>query len=265
MKNENVIKFGPASLGPVADAISNLEHFAKLGLKACEVSFTHSVYIKEQDAKKIGEAAKRLGIQLSIHAPYFINLNSNEKAKVEASKQRILKCLEIGTYLGAKYIVIHSGFYGKDSREKTYENIKKEMLELQKIRKEKKYTPQLAPETMGKINVFGSIEEIAQLVRDTGCSACIDFAHILARSGGNYRFEETLKLFKELDEMHIHFSGIEYTDKGERNHLKTPTSEWKKLIEALPKNKDIFIINESPEMIEDACEGLKIYEKFSKK
>jgi len=260
-----VIKFGPASLGPVNEAISNLEHFAKLGFGACEIAFTYSVYIKEQDAKKIGEVAKKLGIQLSIHAPYFINLNSVEKAKVEASKQRILKCLEIGTYLGAKYVVFHAGFYGKDSKEKTYEKIKKEILELEKIRKEKKYTPRLAPETMGKINVFGSIEEIAQLVRDTGCHACLDFAHILARSHGDYRFEETLKLFKSLDELHIHFSGIEYGDKGEKNHLKTPLTDWKALIKILPNSKNIFIVNESPDMVKDAVEGIKIYEKLKRK
>ena len=263
MKGE--IKFGPASLGPVDDAISNLEYFHKLGFGACEIAFTYSIYIKEQDAKRIGEAAKNLGIQLSIHAPYFINLNSTENVKVEASKKRILKCLEIGTFLGAKYVVFHPGFYGKDSRDKTYEKIKKEIIELQKIRKEKKYIPKLAPETMGKINVFGSIEEIAQLVRDTGCHACIDFAHILARSNGNYRFEETLKLFKNLDELHIHFSGIEYGEKGERNHKKTPLSAWEDLIKALPENKKIFIVNESPDLIKDSSEGIKIYTKLRNK
>ncbi|NCN52167.1 TIM barrel protein [archaeon] len=259
MKN---IKFGPAGLGPVDTAIETLERYHKMGLEACEISFTYSTYIKEKDAKIIGARAKELGIQLSIHAPYFVNLNSDEKLKVENSKKRILKCLEIGTYLGAKFVVFHSGFYGKGTREEAYKNIKNNILDLQKVRKEKNYTPELAPETMGKINVFGSIEEVAQLVRDTQCSACIDFAHILARSGGDYRFSETLKLFNKLKKIHIHFSGIIYGDKGEKKHKKTQKEEWKKLIDALPKDKNISIVNESPDMVEDSVVGLKIYQKL---
>ena len=259
MKN---IKFGPAGLGPVDTAIETLERYHKMGLEACEISFTYSTYIKEKDAKIIGARAKELGIQLSIHAPYFVNLNSDEKLKVENSKKRILKCLEIGTYLGAKFVVFHPGFYGKGKREDTYQNIKKNVLDLQKVRKEKKYTPELAPETMGKINVFGSIEEIAQLVRDTQCSACIDFAHILARSGGEYRFDETLELFKSLKKVHIHFSGMIYGDKGEKKHKKTLKEESKALLEHLPRDKEISIVNESPVMVEDSLEGIKIYEKL---
>ncbi len=259
MKN---IKFGPAGLGPVKTAIQTLEKFKKLGFGACEISFTYGAYIKKEDAKIIGKKAKELGIQLSIHAPYFINLNSTEKIKIENSKKRILKCLEIGTFLEAKYVVFHSGFYGEDSKEKTYENIKNQILKLQKIRKEKNYTPKLAPETMGKINVFGSIEEIAQLVRDTQCSACIDFAHILARSQGRYRFNETFNLFKKLDEIQIHFSGIIYGKKGEKKHKKTPKEEWKKLLNALPKNKNIVVINESPDMVNDSLIGQKIHFKL---
>ena len=254
------VVFGPAGLGPVKDAIKNLEIYHKLGLKACEIAFTYSVYIGKDDAKKIGDVAKKLGIKLSIHAPYFVNLNSKEKEKQENSKKRILKCLEIGTVLGATCVVFHPGFYGKSSKEETYEKIKDNLLELEKIRKEKKYTPKLAPETMGKINVFGSIEEISRLVKDTGCFACIDFAHILARSGGDYRLYETLELFKNLKEFHIHFSGIIYGDKGEKKHRDTLKPEWESLLNHLPRNKNVVIINESPNMIEDALNGKEIYE-----
>ncbi len=253
------VRFGPTGLGSVKEAISNLEKIKSAGLSACEISFTYQIYIKEKDAKIIGEVAKKLGIQLSIHAPYFINLNSDDDEKIENSKKRILKCLEIGTYLDAKYIVFHSGFYGKGTREECYINIKNAILELEKIRKEKNYTPKLAPEIMGKINVFGSIEEISQLVNDTGCHACIDFAHVLARSGGKYRFKETFDLFNKLDELHIHFSGIIYGEKGERKHKETLEEEWEKLLKSLPKNKRIVVVNESPKPFEDSLEGLKLY------
>lgn len=256
------IKFGPAGLGPVKGAIKKLEYFKSQGLEACEIAFTYGPYIKKEDAIKIGEAAKKIGIQLSIHGPYWVNLNSDDPEKIEKSKQRLIKCLEIGTYLGADCVVFHPAFYGKSTKEEAYGNTKKVMMELQEIRKEKGYASKLAPETMGKINVFGSIEEIARLVRDTKCHACIDFAHILARSGGDYRFKETLELFKNLDSLHIHFSGIEYGPKGERYHLNTPKEEWEKLIKILPKNKNVVVINESPNMVGDAIEGLQIYKSM---
>ncbi len=258
------IKFGPAGLGPVKQAISNLEHYHSLGLRACEISFTYGVYIKnKEDAIKIGNVAKKLGITLSIHASYFINLNSVEKEKVEKSKERILDCCKVGTLLGAKYIVFHPGYYGKMDKEETYQNIKKEMLNLQEIIKKEKYTPILAPETTGKINVFGSVDDILRLVKDTKCLFCIDFAHILAREK-DYQFEEVLTKFNKYKKMHIHFSGIVYTEKGERHHKKTPESEWKKLISALLKfskikEENITIINESPFTVEDSLEGIKIY------
>lgn len=253
------IKFGPAGLGSVKEAISRLEEYHKLGLKACEIAFTYGVYIKEQkDAELIGKKAKELGISLSIHAPYWINLNSLDKTKVEQSKERIVSCLKVGTWLNAKRIVFHPGYYGKMGKQETYENIKREILDLQKEIKKENYTPKLAPETTGKINVFGSVEEIAKLSKETGCEFCIDFAHILAREK-NYRFKETLEIFKDKKELHIHFSGIVYGDKGEKHHKKTENGEWKKLISNLPKNKEITIINEAPNPVEDSVAGLKLY------
>ena len=128
--------------------------------------------------------------------------------------------------------------------------------------KEKGYTPKLAPETMGKINVFGSVEEIHKLCEETGCECCIDFAHVLARYK-DYRFKETLELFKNLEEFHIHFSGIEYSDKGERKHIPTEKAEIKKLFSNLPTEKQCIVINESPSMIDDCIESLEIYNSLT--
>ncbi|MFW6283221.1 MAG: TIM barrel protein [Minisyncoccales bacterium] len=253
------IKFGPAGLGGVKEAVENLRKYKELGLESCEIAFTYGAYIKNKnDAVEIGNEAKRLGIKLSIHAPYWINLNSAEQEKIEKSKQRILECCKIGTWLNASKVVFHPGYFGKSSKEETYEKIKKEILDLQKTIKEKGYTPQLTPETTGKINVFGSIEEIRQLVDDTRCSFCIDFAHILARYG-DYNFKEVEKKFNKFKKWHIHFSGIEYGEKGEKRHIRLKESEIKKLLKNLPKNKEITIICESPNPIEDSVISLKVY------
>jgi len=252
------IKFGPAGLRGVKEAISNLELYHKLGLRACEIAFTYSIYIKEkEDAVKIGKAAKKLGIMLSIHAPYWINLNSEDKEKLRKSKERILKCCEVGTWLGAYRVVFHPGYYGKDKNH-AYEKIKKEILEIQREIKKRKYTPKLAPETTGRVNVFGGIDEISKLSEETGCGFCIDFAHILARYK-SYNFKEVFKKFNKHKQLHLHFSGIEYGEKGEKYHKKTTRKEWKKLLGNLPKNKKIVIINESPSPVEDSVLGARIY------
>ena len=253
------IKFGPAGLGGIKEAIPNLKEYHENGIKACEIAFTYGVYIrKKQDAIKIGKAAKKLGITLTIHAPYWINLNSLDPNKVNQSKERILKCCEVGTWLGAKKVIFHPGYYGTFEKEKTYEKIKKEILNIQKIISEKKYTPKLAPETTGKLNVFGSVDEIQKLVEDTNCSFCIDFAHILARYK-NYNFKEIFKKFSKHKDLHIHFSGIEYGEKGEKNHKRTPKEELKKLLSNLPSKKQIIIINESPNPFADTLLALKLY------
>ena len=126
--------------------------------------------------------------------------------------------------------------------------------------KKNKWRVKLCPETMGKINVFGSINEIARLVKETKCGFCIDFAHIEARDK-KVSWDLLEKLFKGKN-WHCHFSGIEYGEKGEKRHIKTSVEKWKSVLENLPKNKNIVIINESPEPVEDSVIGLRLFEKI---
>lgn len=257
------IKFGPAGLGGINEAEKNLEYFKKNDIECCEVAFTYGVYIKkEEDAKKIGKAAKKFGIELSIHAPYYINLNSNDEEKIKKSKERILECCKIGELMNAKLVVFHPGFYGKN-KEEAYENIKNAITDIQDEIKNQKWKIKLAPETMGKINVFGSIEEIRKLVDETKCSFCLDFAHILAREK-KVDYDKIKKLFKE-KEWHCHFSGIVYNEKGERYHKVLEKKEIEELILNLPINKKIRIINESPSPIEDSLKCIKVYKNLFKK
>ena len=254
------IRFGPTGIGPVKDAVSNLEMYHELGFRAAEVLFTYGVYIKkEEDAIAIGKAAKKLGIQLSIHAQYWVNLNSKENGKIEASKKRILKCCEVGHWLGAKRVVFHSGFYsGMESGEAAVK-IRHGIKEMQEVVKKNKWDIELCPEVMGKVKVFGSIDEVGGLVEETGCGVCIDIAHILARYG-SYSFSEIEKVFK-MKKWHVHFSGIEYGDKGEKKHLVTPPSEWKKVLKFLKElDKDVVIICESPDAVGDSVVAKKVWE-----
>ena len=258
--------FGPSGLGGVKEAVSNLEEYSKLGIKACEIAFTYGIYIKEdKDIRAIRETAEKLGIKLSIHAQYWINLNSAEKSKIEASKKRILDCLKIGEKLGCHCVVIHPGYYGKISKEESYTNIKKAILELQEEIKKNNWKVRLCVETMGKVNVFGSSDDIKRLAKETGCGFCLDFAHLKARSNGKMSYGEMVKEFSEFKEWHCHFSGIVYGDKGEKHHILTPKKELKELLDALKsvKNKcNLTVINESPDPLKDSVESVKIWKEI---
>lgn len=252
------IILGPAGAG--GDTLKALDRYYKLGIKAMEVEFVYGVKMSNSLAKKIGEKAKQLNIKLSVHAPYFINLNSAEKAKIIASKKRILQSAERAHYLGAEKVVFHPGYYGKIDKETTYQNIKKQIIDLQKTIKQKAWKVKLAPETTGKINVFGSVDEILRLVKETKCSFCIDFAHIYARNQGKINYKQILKKFK--DPIHAHFSGIEFGPKGEKRHILTPIKELKKLLKAV-KHRNITIINESPNPVNDTLKSMKILKSNS--
>ncbi len=261
------IRFGPSGLGGKEEAIAVLEKYHELGLKACEVAFTYGVYLDKKSAEEIGKKAKELDIYLSIHAPYYINLNSEDKTKISASKKRILDCCEVGHSLSnGKHktpIVFHAGFYSKLMPEEAFQNIKKEILELMVEIEKKKFNVILCPEVMGKRNVFGSIEEISRLVNESGCGFCIDFAHVLARYDKS-NFELIEENFGKFKEWHCHFSGIDYGDKGEKNHKHTEEKEWKNLFGFLKNQKnEITIISEAPNPVGDAKEGLELWNKIN--
>ncbi|HVY01779.1 MAG TPA: TIM barrel protein [Candidatus Nanoarchaeia archaeon] len=254
------IIFGPAGLGSAKTAVKVLEEYSKKGFEACEIAFVHGAYIKPEDTKQIKEAAEKYGISFSIHAPYYVNLGSIEKEKRDKSRERILQCCEIGEMLGVRTVVFHPGYY-QESKEETYKTVKKEVELMLEYIKKKKWKIEIAPEIMGKVNVFGSLDEISRLAKETGCAFCIDFAHLLARDK-KVNYKEVEKAFPQ-KKWHVHFSGIVYGDKGEKHHKPTESKEWKELLQNLPKDKEIVIINESPNMIEDSIDGIKIYHKIN--
>ena len=249
------VYFGPAGTG--GSDPNNLVEIKKVGLDAVEVAFTYSIWMTNADSKKYKEINHKLNLKLSIHAPYYINLNSKDKKKIEASKKRILACCERGYYMGAEKVVFHPGYYGNMDKEETYQNIKAAIQDIQKEIKKNNWKVELAPETTGKINVFGSIDEIARLKKETGCSFCIDFAHILAREK-KIDFDY---LFKKLNskKIHAHISGIAYGEKGEKHHMLTPTSFLKQVLTEVKKRKlNMVLINESPDPVGDSIKAKQI-------
>ena len=246
-----MIKIGPAG----SEGLGNLEgvrKVARLQLDCMEVEFTYGVRMSVQDAREVGALAKEKGIVLSVHAPYYINLVSDEKEKISASQQRILDACQRAHALGARNVVFHAGFYQKKTAEQTYAMIKKAILEIQRRIKKNKWKVKLCPEVTGKPSQFGSIEELLALRKETGCSICVDFAHLYARRQGKVDYGQILKKLPK--KFHAHFSGIEYGPKGERKHLKTTQKFFKPLAQALLKaRRDITLICESPQPYKDAA------------
>ena len=253
-----MIKLGPAGTSGLGYD-EGLKKCKELGLDALEVEFTYGVRMSNAEAKRVGEIAKKLNISLSVHAPYYINLNSAEKSKIKASKIRILQSCERGHFLGADYIVFHAGFYVGMEKEQVYENIKKEIIELQKEIKKNKWNVILAPETTGKVAQFGDLDELLKLKKETKCHLCVDFAHIKARNNGKIDYDEIMKKIKPLGNIHAHFSGIEWTAKGERRHLITEVRDIKEFFNYIKKyNIDTTIINESPDTLGDCVKMKKL-------
>lgn len=255
------ILFGPAGIRSPAN--EGLKEISKIGLNAAEIEFTYGVNMKNETAKEIGKIAKELNISLSVHAPYYINLASEDKAKIEASKKRILDSCEKGNLLNARYIIFHAAFYQKLEKEECYKIVKEAIIEMQKgilIKGWKDII--LCPETTGKGSQFGDIDELTRLSKETGCGICIDFSHIYARQNGKIDYDIVCEKIKSLDAKKItaHFSGINFTEKGERNHIPTEETRAKELLFFLKKyDISIRIINESPIMIEDALMMKKIW------
>ncbi len=255
-----MIRIGPAGFG--GSPIENIGHIAELGLSAVEVEFTYGVRMKKADAEKLGELNRKCRLMLSIHAPYYINLASKEKEKIAASKKRIIDSCERGHQMGAKYVVFHAGFYQGRDKEEVFQLIKKSIIELNETIKKNRWKIELAPETTGKASQFGDLDELIRMKKETGCHICVDFAHLKARNIGKIDYDEVMKKLKPLGYIHAHFSGIEWTAKGEKKHLITEEKDIKELLSYLLKYKiDATIINESPDPIGDCMKTMSMLEE----
>ncbi len=256
-----MIKLGPAG-SPMKSTLDGISYIKEIGLNAMEVEFTYGVRMQNELAKEIGKIAEKLDISLSVHAPYYINLASAEKQKIEASKKRILDSCERAHYLKASHVVFHAGFYGKLKENECYGIIKEGIIEIKDIIKENRWKTKLAPETTGKKSQFGSLKELLMLRHEIKCGICVDFAHLHARNG-SINYPIVFDQLSGLRHIHSHFSGIEFTEKGERRHLVMQKSDFMPLAREIFKRKtDITIICESPITWKDSLKMKSIIESL---
>lgn len=257
---------GPAGIPASAkgSTIDGIRRVAELGLNAIEVEFVYGVRMGMQMAKEVGAVAKETAVRLSVHAPYYINLCSDEREKLAASKKRIMESVERAEAMAADIVVFHPGFYGKLEKAEAFDRVAAACTELADN------TPKdvkLGIETTGKSGAFGTLDEVVGVCKSMhGCVPVVDFAHIYARNVGKIDYAAVFDALKplKLAHVHSHFSNIEYTAKGERNHLVLDGHPaFKPLAQEILKRKlGITIVCESPVLEMDALRMKKVFESL---
>lgn len=249
------------------------------GLDCFEYSFGRGVNLGEAKAKSIAEAFKKENIEISVHAPYFINLATPEKDKAENSFNYILSSAVVGRMMGANRVVFHPAAQGKETRETAVNRTIARLIELKSIIEERGFTDmKFCPETMGKIAQIGTIEEITHF-----CTLAdfyyptVDFGHVNAREQGSLKTKEdyivrlkymmNLLGYEKVNDMHVHFSKVEYTAKGEKRHLTFEDTifgpDYKPFIEAIVElNLHPYIVSESAGTQADDAKTMKDYYEF---
>lgn len=234
MTTPDTIRFGTVGspqTTPGSGTPAAIAHIRQLGLDHLEIAWVQSVRVSDETCATIKAASEAHSVSLSIHAPYYINLNSQTAELMAKSDERLLAAARKGYLAGAYDIIFHPGSYHQQPPEQVYERAKEKLLEITGILKEEGVKVRLRPETMGKSAMFGDLDEVLQLSRDVpGVAPCIDWAHLHARTGdGTFNtYEEFAAALGKvrailgedgLKTLHFHMSGIEYSPKGEKNHV----------------------------------------------
>ncbi len=250
---------------------------AELGLYGLELGWVRSVRVSEKTCMAIKAAAEENRIAISVHAPYFINLNADAE-EWPKSRQRLMDAAHYGYLAGASDIVFHPGSYFERPPE---EVLPVAIQRLQSCIDELRAAGNpviLRPETMGKSAMLGSLEDTMQMSQAIeGVQPCIDFAHLHARPGNgsmntHKEWVGALETYAKalgdssLQNLHCHLSGIEYTAKGEREHLPLEESDldFEAIFQALKDfNCSGRILIESPVMEDDALIAKETWIKIS--
>jgi deoxyribonuclease-4 len=258
-------------------SVGAIEFSKSIGLSAFELGWVQSVRVTEVTCAAIKSAGETNGVSLSVHAPYFINLNASEE-EWQKSRKRLMDAAHYGYLAGATDIIFHPGsYFGNDSANVLKVAIPR-LKDCVNDLKKADIRVTLRPETMGKSAMLGSFEDtLAMSIAMEMVQPCIDFAHLHARPGDGTmnsqdEWSRLLAIYQRelgkesLKNLHIHLSGIEYGLKGEKNHLPLAEADLdlKALFRALKEFKcKGRILCESPIMEEDALKMKKAWMKVS--
>ena len=259
--------------------VGGIARAAELGLGALELAWVQSVRVSEAKCAEIRAAARDAGVALSVHAPYFINLNATA-TEWPKSRKRLMDAAHYGHLAGATDIIFHPGsYFGRPPAEVLAVAVPRLRACVDELRAAGNPVT-LRPETMGKSALLGTLEDALDMAAEVeGVLPCIDFAHLHARTGtgaANSYAEWTamLKLVKKrlgaraLGHLHIHLSGIAYGPKGEQHHLplKEADLKYRELFKALrDAGGGGRLLCESPAMEDDALVMWKAWRALARR
>ena len=253
--------------GTYPDAFDILK---EMKLDGMELEFVHGVRMKEEHREYVKSMSNDFAI--TAHGPFYINLNSREPEKIDASVQRIIDTASVAFQAGAFSITYHAAFYMGQDKQTVFNQVKAQTKRITDILNKEKTEVWVRPETTGKGTQWGDLDEIINLSKEfENVLPCIDFSHLHARTNGEINsYNEFCSIFEKLgkelgsyalENFHGHLAGIEYTAKGEKNHLNLENSDmnYKDLLKAMKKFEiKGALVCESPN-IEDDCKLLKDY------
>lgn len=279
-----MIKFGPSgnSQSFYAAGYEHTEEAAayvkEMGLDCFEYSFGRGVRMGEEKARSIGAAFAKEGVEISVHAPYFINFANPNDEMAAKSYGYVLDSAKMVKAMGGRRVVFHPAAQGKDAREIAVSRAEDRL----KILRDYIYLNELqdcmfCPETMGKLAQVGTVEEIARFcLVDEIFTPCVDFGHVNAREQGSLKTEEDYRRlleylvekigYERMKHFHVHFSKIMYGAKGEIRHLTFADEvygpEFLPLARVLKEMKlEPYIVSESDgTQAEDALAMKRMYE-----
>lgn len=279
-----MIKFGPSgnSQSFYAAGYEHTEEAAayvkEMGLDCFEYSFGRGVRMGEEKARSIGAAFAKEGVEISVHAPYFINFANPDDEMAAKSYGYVLDSARMVKAMGGRRVVFHPAAQGKDAREIAVSRAEDRL----KILRDYIYLNELqdcmfCPETMGKLAQVGTVEEIARFcLVDEIFTPCVDFGHVNAREQGSLKTEEDYRRlleylvekigYERMKHFHVHFSKIMYGAKGEIKHLTFADEvygpEFLPLARVLKEMKlEPYIVSESDgTQAEDALAMKRMYE-----
>ncbi|MBP3846559.1 TIM barrel protein [bacterium] len=222
------------------------EILKEMTLDGMEVEFVHGVRMSEQTRALLKQISQEQGFILTSHGPFYINLNSKEEEKVEASVQRIIETAQAAHDFGGYSITYHAAFNMGADKETVYNQVKTQTQKIINALEKEKIDVWIRPETTGKATQWGDYEEIIRLSKEfEQVLPCVDFSHVHARTGGKYNTYDEFCLIldrisaelgqRAIENFHAHLAGIEYSAKGEKRHLILQESDmnYKDLLKAM--------------------------------
>ena len=277
--------FGPAGNAesfPYKSSVDAPRWLQELGLDCYEYQCGKGVHVGEETARKVGENARAAGISLSLHAPYFINLANPDREALEKTIGYITGACRVADWMGAERVVIHSGALMKRTRREALDIAIPSLKAVLTACDEAGYGHiALCPETMGKINQLGDLDEVLRLCQvHESLIPCVDFGHLYARSLGKDEGAEAVermlsRMESELgtdraSRFHSHFSHIEFTPNGGEKCHRTFDDDggygpaWEPLAQAVAERgwSPTFICESAGTQAEDALTMKRIYQSY---